>query len=134
MTLLDIFQDSLHQRLTDNPPLEPDALLIRDRTNYALGPHTDNPIRYVVFIVYLPETAENEHLGTTLYVPNKLGLTCPGGPHYDRKDFSPAFTSPYRPNSALAFVKTDNSFHGVEPVAEGKERNIIHYFLKKSNG
>ncbi len=133
-TLLDHFGDTVGQRLTRNATFEPDSILIRDKTNYKLGPHTDNPVRFVVLIVYLPETRDNEHLGTSIYVPKTPGFTCEGGPHHKTEDFTRVFTAPYRPNSALAFVKTDNSFHGVEPVNEGEERNIIHLYLRQSSG
>ena len=134
MTLLSKFRNIIQPRIGDDAVLEPDAILIRDRTNYTLGPHTDNPKRLAVLIIYLPETNENPHLGTSLYVPNSPGQICPGGPHYNHEDFTCVFTAPYKPNSAIAFVKTDNSFHGVEPVLEGEERNLIHFFSKFANG
>ena len=133
-TLINMFGDALHDQMMEKPALEADVLLIRDRTNYKLGPHTDNQVRVLVFILYLPETTDDEDLGTNIYVPKVEGVTCPGGPHYIEDVFQPVFRAPYRPNSALAFVKTDNSFHGVTPVPEGKERNIIHYFLRRIDG
>ncbi len=133
-TLLEKFRETINTRLGNDFTVEPDALLIRDRTNYEIGPHSDHPRRVVILIIYLPETSTKQHLGTSLYIPNIEGMICPGGPHYNRNKFTRVYTAPYKPNSALAFVKTDNSFHGVEPVAEGEERNIIHYFAKNING
>ncbi len=134
MTLLDKFKETVQPRLIERPLVEPDALLIRDRTNYVLGPHTDIPRRLAVLIIYLPETEDNPHLGTSLYVPKDKGRSCEGTQHYRHEYFNRVYTAPYKPNSALAFVKTNNSFHGVEPVLEGEERNIIHYVARFANG
>ena len=59
MTLLSKFRAIVETRIANNVELEPDAILIRDRTNYVLGPHTDNPKRLAVLILYLPETDKN---------------------------------------------------------------------------
>ena len=133
MALLGKFEPYLTERLAEGEGVVPDALLIRDRGNYSLGPHTDHPLRLVVLIIYLPLTDAEPHLGTSIYVPKEDGFTCAGGPHYEHQMFHRAFTAPYKPNSALVFVKTDNSFHGVEPVAEGEERTLFHFFIKKVN-
>jgi|TARA_B110000208_G_scaffold160601_1_gene195816 hypothetical protein len=132
--LLSKFNDIIQNRLTEQTNVEPDSILIRDRTNYVLGPHTDNPARLAVLIIYLPENNENQHLGTSLYVPKDPMMTCPGTSHYNHSDFDRVFTAPYKPNSAVAFVKTENSFHGVEPLLAGEERNLIHYFSRIANG
>lgn len=104
-----------------------DILLIRDLSNYSLGPHTDHPSRIATFILYLPANDGHPHLGTSFYVPKEQGRTCVGGPHYKHDQFDRIFTMDYRPNTALGFLKTSNSFHGVEPVkGKGIERNLIH--------
>lgn len=132
--LLSKFNDIIQQRLTEQTNVEPDSILIRDRTNYVLGPHTDSPSRLAVLIIYLPETDENPHLGTSIYVPKDPKMTCIGTSHYNHSDFDRVFTAPYKPNSAIAFVKTDNSFHGVEPLMADEERNLIHFVSRISNG
>ena len=71
----------------------PDAMLIKDRSNYSLGPHTDNLRRLVILFVYLPTTDADPHLGTSLYVPKKEGFTCVGGPHYPHDKFRKIFTA-----------------------------------------
>jgi len=42
-------------------------------------------------------------------------------------------TAPYRPNSLLAFLRSDISFHGVEPLSEqdvnSSGRDLIQYAL-----
>ncbi|MBM08835.1 MAG: hypothetical protein CMF69_04555 [Magnetovibrio sp.] len=108
----------------------PDILLIRDKSKYSLWPHTDTQKRVLVLIIYLPKSDKFLDLGTSIYVPKDPEFKCPGGPHHDPKAFSRVYTAPYKPNSALCFLKTANSFHGVEPNPyPGTERNLIHFFL-----
>lgn len=95
-----------------------EALLVQDITNYKLGPHTDAPRKVVTMLFYLPPDDSQQHLGTSLYLPKVADLTCPGGPHHERENFVRLHTNPFLPNSLFAFFKTDNSFHGVEPVAD----------------
>jgi hypothetical protein len=102
--------------------------LIRDFTGYAIGPHSDQSKKVAVLIIYLPESTDNIELGTSIYVPKDTNFTCEGGPHYKSNKFDKVFTAPYVPNTALGFLKTDNSFHGVEPVSNvnaKKGRNLI---------
>jgi hypothetical protein len=67
-------------------------------------------------------------MGTSLYLPNDPNFTCPGGPHYPREQFSRLHTNPFLPNSMFAFFKTNNSFHGVEPVGDpGTKRWLLLY-------
>jgi hypothetical protein len=53
-----------------------------------------------------------------MYVPKAADFRCYGGPHHKRAKFDRVWTMPFIPNALFAFVKTDNSFHGVEPVAD----------------
>lgn len=108
-----------------------DIMLIRDFADYNLDPHTDAPLRVIVIIFYLPETADHPELGTSIYVPKNPAMQCEGGPHYVLEDFNRVFTAPYVPNSALCFFKTTNSFHGVEPLPDPSlSRRLIHFFIR----
>ncbi len=112
---------------------QPEITLYRDFTNYTLGPHTDHASRAVVFLLYLPANADRPELGTSLYVPKDRKFSCRGGPVYEHDEFEKAFTADYVPNAGIAFVKTSNSFHGVEPVTEpGHERNILQNAVRFS--
>ena len=95
-----------------------EGLLVQDITNYKLGPHTDTPRKVVTMLFYLPPDDSQSHMGTSMYLPKDSAFTCPGGPHHDRDKFALLHTNPFKPNSLFAFFKTDNSFHGVEPVAD----------------
>lgn len=104
------------------------ARLVRDLTNYALGPHTDAPYKLLSLLFYLPADDTRAHLGTSLYAPLDPAFRCPGGPHHPFENFRRTATMAYAPNTLFIFFKTDASFHGVEPVREtGVEREIIQH-------
>ena len=136
--VLDKFLSSLRQRFKESletvrfyPVIE----LVRDFTNYSLGPHSDNPKKVAVLIFYLPATADNPHLGTSIYVPKDPTFRCEGGPHYTRDWFKKVITMEYKPNSVFGFCKTSNSFHGVEPVVESDlQRDLVQFSISHVTG
>jgi hypothetical protein len=105
-----------------------ETLLVEDTTNYALGPHTDSPRKVITMLFYLPPDTSQSHLGTSIYIPNNPAFRCAGGPHHPREHFSRLHTNPFVPNSLFAFFKTDNSFHGVEPVMDPDTRRWLLLF------
>jgi hypothetical protein len=108
-----------------------ELLLVRDATHYALGPHTDASFKLISLLFYLPADACLEEYGTSLYLPKQEGFTSEGGPHLRFEDFTRIATMPFVPNSLFAFVKSDHSFHGVEPIAEpGVARWLLLYSLR----
>jgi hypothetical protein len=63
-------------------------------------------------------------------VPRKPAFRCPGEGLYRHEDFERLWSNPFLPNSLFAFFKTDNSFHGVEPVRdENCRRWLLLYDL-----
>lgn len=118
--ILKKFQPFIDQRFAgmDGVEFNDEALLVQDITNYKLGPHTDTPRKVVTILFYLPPDDSQLHMGTSMYLPKDQDFTCPGGPHHDREKFVRLHTNPFAPNSMFAFFKTNNSFHGVEPVAD----------------
>jgi hypothetical protein len=119
------FNDLRTQRFMD------EALIVRDRTRYSLGPHTDARSKVLSFLFYLPPDASMAHLGTSLYVPTEAGFTCEGGPHYEFDRFRRIHTMEYLPNTLFAFMKTPQSFHGVEPITEADvRRDLLLYDIK----
>jgi hypothetical protein len=108
-----------------------ESLIVRDHTNYSLGPHTDAPFRLLSLLFYCPDDDARKHLGTSLYAPADPAFRCRGGPHYPRDGFHRIATMEYRPNTLFAFVKTDNSFHGVEPVDDADvQRDLLLYDIR----
>lgn len=115
------------------PLLSVESQFIRHRAGYFLGPHSDLYTKLVVLLLYLAPDDKAEHLGTSLYRPRQAGFSCPDSKHYPFADFIRVKTLPYRPNSLLAFVRSDISFHGLEPLAEQdvatSGRDVIQYVI-----
>lgn len=110
-----------------------EAQFIRHRAGYFLGPHSDLYTKLVVVLLYLAPDARTERLGTSLYRPKLEGFSCPESKHYAFQDFICVKTAPYKPNSLLAFVRSDVSFHGLEPLTESdvanEGRDLIQYVV-----
>ena len=110
-----------------------EAMLVDDRTRYSLGPHSDAPMKVITLLFYLPADASRPHLGTSIYAPRDPNFRCRGGPHYPFERFERVVTMPYLPNTLFAFFKTDNSFHGVEPIRdENYRRHLLFYDINCS--
>jgi hypothetical protein len=127
------FADIIERRMQEAPDMyiTDELMLVRDRTRYSLGPHTDSARKLVSVLFYLPADASLERHGTSMYVPKDPGFTCAGGEHHSFERFERVATMPFLPNSVFAFAKTPNAFHGVEPIGEpGVERNLLLYDLR----
>ncbi len=108
-----------------------ESLVVRDYTNFSLGPHTDAPHRLMSLLFYCPDDDARKHLGTSLYTPVDPDFSCTGGRHYPQHLFRKVATMEYRPNTLFAFLKTDNSFHGVEPIGDAKVlRDVLLYDIR----
>ena len=134
--VLDSFAEPLRARLGEKrswPSVSVESQLIRHRAGYFLGPHSDLHTKLVVLLVYLAPDATACHLGTSLYRPRDPNFTCPNSVHYPFEDFVRVKTAPYKPNSLLAFLRSDVSFHGVEPLSERDVatcgRDLIQYVI-----
>ncbi|MDC0126753.1 hypothetical protein OAI28_00555 [Methylophilaceae bacterium] len=111
------FLDMRFQYL-DNVSFKHDLKLVNDKQNYALGPHTDKPSKVISVLFYLPKDLTHQGTGTSIYIPkdpNSLDKELPDK-HYPRDDFHKIMTMPFVPNSAFCFIKTNNSYHGVEKL------------------
>jgi hypothetical protein len=116
------------------PAVSIESQFIRHRAGYFLGPHSDLYTKLVVLLLYLAPDDSAEHLGTSLYRPKQAGFSCPNSKHYAFEDFVRVKTAPYRANSLLAFVRSDISFHGLEPLSERDVtttagRDVIQYVI-----
>jgi hypothetical protein len=132
--LLEKFDDAIYHRFGAEAvhcSYDIDALIVRDHTDYQIGPHTDAPHRLLSLLFYCPDDDSRRHLGTSIYVPIDPDFRCQGGPHYPHHKFRRVRTMEYRPNSLFGFFKTDNSFHGVEPIADpGVLRDVLLYDIR----
>jgi hypothetical protein len=115
------------------PEVSVESQFIRHRAGYFLGPHSDLYTKLVVLLIYLAPDNSAEHLGTSLYRPKDPSFSCPDSKHYPFEDFIRVKTAPYKPNSMLAFMRSDISFHGLEPLSEtdvkSEGRDVIQYVL-----
>lgn len=132
--LLHKFSSDIHKRFGSalhRQSFGVDSLIVRDRVNYRLGPHTDAVHKLMSLLFYCPDDESMKHLGTSIYEPLDPDFRCPGGPHYPHDRFIRVTTMEYRPNSLFAFFKTDNSFHGVEPITDGGVlRDLLLYDVR----
>ena len=98
---------------------------------YFIGPHPDTHDRIVTAIFYLAEDGAPEDMGTHFYRP--IDPNYRGGHHGEFTDFTQVSTAPYRRNSAVLFLRTPRSYHGVEPITEEQaaqsERYVLQYML-----
>jgi hypothetical protein len=132
--VLESFAPYLKTNTGSWPEVSVESQLIRHRAGYFLGPHSDLYTKLVVLLVYLPPDESAAHLGTSLYRPKDPDFSCPNSRHYPFEDFIRVETAPYKPNSLLAFLRSDVSFHGVEPLSEDDVkhtagRDLIQYVL-----
>jgi hypothetical protein len=128
--MLQKFQPFVERRLGDIKSMSfgQEALLVQDITKYSLGPHSDSRKKVITVIFYLPADESQAHIGTSIYVPKDPAFRCPGGPHYAFDKFNRMATMPFVPNAMFCFCKTDNSFHGVEPVEDPETRRWLLLF------
>ena len=107
---------------------------VRDSSDYRLGPHTDSVTKIMSFLFYLPPDESMALLGTSIYAPKQADFRCSRGLHYRFDRFRLVTTMPYLPNSLFGFVRTGNSFHGVEPItATGICRDLLLYDIQRMN-
>ena len=115
------------------PEVSVESQFMRHRAGYFLGPHSDLYTKLVVLLIYLAPDNSAEHLGTSLYRPKDPAFSCADSKHYGFADFIRVKTAPYKPNSLLAFMRSDISFHGLEPLSETdvatEGRDVIQYVL-----
>ena len=85
----------------------------QDTDGFWLEPHTDLGVKRFTMLIYLPEAAGQEDLGTDLY---------------ERPD-QWAKRSPFRENSALVFVPGANTWHGLarRPIQGVRKSVIMNY-------
>lgn len=82
----------------------------QDVTGFWLEPHTDLGVKKLSVLLYLSGGADHENLGTDIYAAK------------DRW----AARTPFAPNTAMAFVPSDNTFHGFEKrEINGVRRSLI---------
>ena len=82
----------------------------QDIDGFWLKPHTDLGVKMFTMLIYMSDDPAHADLGTDIYADPDT--------HVGR--------SPFRPNSAMIFIPSDNTWHGFEkrPI-QGVRRSII---------
>lgn len=112
-----IFLDKF--KLSANVMLYPH--LYRDFGGFDLPPHTDLPEKAITMGWYLPVNNLQQHSGFDLFIRKD-------------KSFSKCKTIPYLPNKALAFLRSNNSWHGASHKAGNnsvRDSLFIAFYHKK---
>lgn len=106
--------------------LQQECLLVSDRRNFVIKPHTDTSQKLFSMLFYLPQDDSLAACGTAIYRPRDGGQKFNSVDYFDFEGFHEVMRVPFLPNTLFAFVRTHNSFHGV-PVIEtfGKSRNLL---------
>lgn len=125
--------DSFGSQRASWPEVSVESQFIRHQAGYFLGPHSDLFTKLVVLLIYLAPDESATHLGTSLYRPKDPNFRCHDSKHYQFSDFVRVKTAPYKPNSLLAFMRSDISFHGLDPLSQsdigGEGRDLIQYVI-----
>lgn len=106
----------------------PDSLIVEDSEGYSIKPHTDMPKRLMTVLIYLPEDMSMTQYGTSFYRP-KVDMSGKDlRQHHPFELFDRVATVDFIPNRLVAFIRDDNTFHGVETVTAPPHprRLIIH--------
>lgn len=108
------FSPTLRQRFGDTmPELVAVPIFYRDHPGYRIGVHPDAASKIATLQFYLPADDSQRHLGTVFH--KRKG-----------KGFKRLKANRFSPNTAYAFVRTDDSWHSVDELAAGeKTRNTI---------
>jgi len=108
------FAPTLRERFGDVlPQLVPVPIVYRDHAGYRIGIHPDAATKVATLQFYLPEDESQAHLGTSFHRRTADG-------------FEKIKTNAFLPNSAYAFVRTDESWHSVDELGpQETARNSI---------
>lgn len=135
--LVNHFRDQIAARLEAEGAAWPteikrDMILVRDTSSDGVKIHTSDPKNLITLLFYLPQDGRYAPCGTTLYLPKARDFRCWGGPHHAFEDFDKVWTAPFQPNSLFLFVKTNDSFHGVEPIQiDGMRRDLLLFYVHR---
>lgn len=97
----------------DWPEMVTVPILYRDYPGYRISIHPDGDVKVATLQFYLPPDDSQIHLGTSFHVR-------------EGSEFKEVKTNPFKPNSAYAFVRTENSWHSVKELGSHESiRNTL---------
>ena len=82
-------------------------IFYRDYPGYKIGVHTDAPFKVITMQFYLPKDETQVHLGTSFHQRQDGG-------------FPVLKTNLFKPNSAYAFVRSEQSWHSVKEISQNE--------------
>ena len=102
--------------------------IMKDGPSYALGPHRDHDDKFLTILFYLPPWGSKHLRGTSFFQPKSKDHEFSDDGHQSFEEFDHLFEVPFEANSALMFLRTKDSFHGVLPKAQatGVRDLLIH--------
>jgi hypothetical protein len=104
LALLNKFKHRINRRFGSQwPELVTVPIFYRDYPGYRISEHTDAPFKVITMQFYLPKDERQIHLGTSFHLK-------------EGNQFPLLKTNPFKPNSAYAFVRTDESWHSVKQM------------------
>lgn len=108
------FSARIKNRFTQEwPDMVTVPIFYRDFPGYYISPHTDAPTKVATMQFYFPKDESQIHLGTAFL--RRVG-----------NQFQVLKTNVFKPNSAYAFVRTDDSWHYVKKMsAHEDKRNTL---------
>jgi len=108
------FQQRIRERFGNQfPKMRSVPIFYRDYPGYRIGIHTDAPWKVLTMQFYFPKDDSQIHLGTSFHTR-------------ENNQFQLLKTNPFKPNSAYAFVRTEQSWHSVQQMASHEaERNSL---------
>lgn len=118
--LLARYEDVLRERFPGQHAalsLEGTVKLQRDEPGYRIGVHPDTSDKVVLLQLYLAPDDSHAEMGTALYRREDGG-------------FAKVETLPFRRNSGYSFARTEESWHGVEPIAALRHSLTLNYRLR----
>lgn len=110
----------------------PKTGIFKDSAGFQITPHTDTLIKLVTTQLYLPSNDLQKSLGTSIYKP--IGHHPEPGNH-NFKEFDHIKSFCFAPNCGHAFVVSNDSWHGREPIDEGfgERVSIFNIYSKEPN-
>ena len=106
--------------------LEHECLLVSDRRNFVIKPHTDTSQKLFSMLFYLPEDDSLSSCGTAIYRARDESKKYNSVDYFEFDGFNEVARVPFVPNTLFAFVRTRNSFHAVPTIETfGKSRNLL---------
>jgi hypothetical protein len=98
--------------------------LVQDRIGYEIGPHSDIASKVLTIVFYLPLNNSTPECGTSIcrtLDPSLVGMQR----HHSWDSFEESHVLLYKRNTAMAFRRTDRSFHAVRSIQANILRNTI---------